>query len=272
MARPEKRGLDYFPMDTSWETNMKLIKARFKLAGVGCIVELWRAVYREGYALKWDEDTQLLFADENGIELEYLQKLVLFAAEKGVFSSEILASKGYLTSHGIQKRWQSIAVSSKRNNCSIDPEVCLIEVSPGNPPAETQLPPEETPVSTRESTQSKVKERRVINPQGVNYDSSTPGAEFEPTVGTHEAPPSGSFEPSLQEPRSARQVQASKPVPTSPTLDAGVKAAKAELSKTTAKEFILGAVREKRQGSGPPAVDDFDPRADDDFEPRAEGA
>jgi hypothetical protein len=274
MARPEKRGLDYFPVDTSWETNMKLIKARFKLAGVGCILELWRAIYREGYALRWDEDTQLLFSDENGIDLEDLQKLVLFAAEKGVFSADILAGKGFLTSRGIQKRWLGIAVSSKRNNSTIDPEICLLEVSPGNTPEETPKTPEETRKTPGESTQSKGKERRVINPQGVNYDSSVPEAEFEPTAGAPEAPPSGSFAPPNPAPRSARQDLAAKPVKPAPPLDAAVAQAKAELSQTTAKDFIASAQAAKRQPAKAPPItkpgDDFDPRAPDDFDPVAE--
>jgi len=30
MARPIKIGLDYFPMDTTWDIKMRLLKARYK--------------------------------------------------------------------------------------------------------------------------------------------------------------------------------------------------------------------------------------------------
>ena len=118
MGRPAKTGLDYFPVDTSWETNMKLVKARFPgFVGVGCVSELWRWIYREGYVLRWDEDTQLLFSAENGIALEDVQKIVAFAVEKGIFSREILEKTGMLTSHGIQKRWKMIATGKTLRSC-----------------------------------------------------------------------------------------------------------------------------------------------------------
>lgn len=107
----------------------------------------------------------------------------------------------------------------------------------------------------------RVEERRGISPQGANtiFD---PRAEFKPTVGAREAPPSGSVERQ----KSARQVQASSPVPPAPQFDAEVATVKAELAATSAKDFILGAVAEKQAKASPAPPGDFDPRAND-FDP-----
>jgi hypothetical protein len=158
MPRPIKSGLDYFSLDTTWDVKMKLVKAKFKLVGVGCIIELFKTIYSEGYALKWDEDTRLLFADENGLDLERLDEIVKFAIEKDVFDQGIFEREGYLTSHGIQARWLKISLASKRQNVNIERKLDLLRISSGYTPEETPKTPEETPEIPEFSTQSKVKE------------------------------------------------------------------------------------------------------------------
>jgi len=46
MGRPKKIGLDYFSMDTNWDTAMRLLKAKFGLLGIGCMVELYKTIYQ----------------------------------------------------------------------------------------------------------------------------------------------------------------------------------------------------------------------------------
>ena len=188
MGRPAKTGLDYFPVDTSWETNMKLVKARFPgFVGVGCVSELWRWIYREGYVLRWDEDTQLLFSAENGIALEDVQKIVAFAVEKGIFSREILEKTGMLTSHGIQKRWKMIATESNRKNSQILPEVNLLEF----PPEETGLSGGETGLSGGEMPQSKGKESKVKTRANIGSE-----AKLDPVFAAAEKSAPETYDPS----------------------------------------------------------------------------
>ena len=50
MARPQKEGLDYFPVDCYFDDKLKLLEAEFKLVGLGIIVHLWKKIYGEkGY-------------------------------------------------------------------------------------------------------------------------------------------------------------------------------------------------------------------------------
>jgi hypothetical protein len=160
MPRPIRSGLDYFPLVTAWDVKMKLVKAKFKLIGVGCLIELFKTIYSEGYALKWDEDTRLLFADENGIDLDKLEEIVKFAIEKDVFDKGIFEREGYLTSHGIQSRWLKISLASKRQNVNIERKLDLLQNNSGYTPEETLNTPEETPIIPEFSTQSKVKKSK----------------------------------------------------------------------------------------------------------------
>jgi hypothetical protein len=167
MARPIKSGLDYFPLDTEWDIKMQLVKARFGILGIGCIIELYKLIYHEGYALKWDNDTRLLFAASNHIDEKDLTDVVVFAIEKGVFSTEKYSALGVLTSRGIQKRWLRIAKESNRTIKTIDKTLDLIsEENTLNrlSVSETRLPIPDIPAKNElpvpESTQSIVKERR----------------------------------------------------------------------------------------------------------------
>jgi hypothetical protein len=136
MARPKKIGMDYFPVDTTWDVKMQLIKAKYGLEGIGCIIELFKTIYHEGYYIKWDDDTRLLFASENKIDENKLAEIVGFAVQKGVFHAGKLDKLGVLTSRGIQKRWLQVAKDSNRTTREIDKNIDLMK--------ETEFPAQET--------------------------------------------------------------------------------------------------------------------------------
>lgn len=136
MARPKKIGMDYFPVDTTWDVKMQLIKAKYGLEGIGCIIELFKTIYHEGYYIKWDDDTRLLFASENKIDENKLAGIVGFAVQKGVFHAGKLDKLGILTSRGIQKRWLQVAKDSKRTTREIDKNIDLMK--------EIEFPAQET--------------------------------------------------------------------------------------------------------------------------------
>jgi len=125
MGRSPKQGLDYFPLDTEWDVKMQLVKARFGLVGIGCMVELFKMIYHEGYALKWDEDTKLLFAASNHIDEKSLDEIISFAISKSLFHKGVYEKLDILTSSGIQKRWVKIVTDSARLIKTIDKELDL---------------------------------------------------------------------------------------------------------------------------------------------------
>jgi DNA-directed RNA polymerase subunit RPC12/RpoP len=113
MGRTSLKGLDYFPIDTTWETNVKLVKAKFgTLEGAGFLAELWASIYRENYYRDWTEETELLFADEIKRDVAWVHEVVEYCFEKKIFDRAIYDRKKVLTSHGIQKRYFKIARDS----------------------------------------------------------------------------------------------------------------------------------------------------------------
>jgi len=106
MARPIKTGgIDYFPLDVDWERKVRLFKAKYKLMGIGMLVTLLQEIYKEGYCLEWNEDTQILFSDEHSIDFEIMNEMVDFAIKQDVFNKDIFDKQNVLTSRGIQKRY-----------------------------------------------------------------------------------------------------------------------------------------------------------------------
>lgn len=171
--RPVKKGLTYFPFDVDFFDDDKLlfVSARFGLKGELVVVKLLCRIYRdEGYYLNWDEDTSLLFAKRVGDNCQhsFVNDVVNELLKRGFFDENIFKSFGVLTSRGIQKRYLAACETSKRKQILINPEFDLIfqnsgikRVNSGGNPDNSGVIPEETPVNSGKSTQSKVKKSKV---------------------------------------------------------------------------------------------------------------
>lgn len=188
MARPKKIGLDYFSLDTTWDTSMRLLKARFGLLGIGCMVELYKTIYQEGYYVQWDADAKLLFSTEHHIDLATLDAIVTEAVERGMFDQNMLKLYQVLTSRGIQKRWLHIMESVRRAKIDLDQRYDLITVKLIEPAQfdknveqiekegflheETIVSTVETRVNSVESAQKKRKEMKrnemKVNDKGAD--------------------------------------------------------------------------------------------------------
>lgn len=108
MARPTKKGLDYFPLDVDFLSDLKvrrIIKACGKEA-VHILVALLANIYRdEGYYVLWDDDLAFLVADEVGTKEGTVEELVKKAVQVKFFDKDIFDKYSVLTSKGIQSRY-----------------------------------------------------------------------------------------------------------------------------------------------------------------------
>lgn len=108
MARPTKKGLDYFPLDVDFLSDLKvrrIIKACGKEA-VHILVALLANIYRdEGYYVLWDDDLAFLVADEVGTKEGTVEELVKKAVQVKFFDKDIFDKYSVLTSKGIQNRY-----------------------------------------------------------------------------------------------------------------------------------------------------------------------
>ena len=121
MARPTKKGLDYFPLDVDFLSDLKvrrIIKACGKEA-VHILVALLANIYRdEGYYVLWDDDLAFLVADEVGTKEGTVEELVKKAVQVKFFDKDIFDKYSVLTSKGIQSRY--ILATKERKKVELD--------------------------------------------------------------------------------------------------------------------------------------------------------
>ena len=107
MARPEKDGLDYFPLDIdmNMDDKIEIVEAKHGLAAFGLIVRLLMRIYRTGYYTEWTEREQLLFSKRINVDIMLTRDVVNECVNEGFFNREMYEKYSILTSHGIQKRY-----------------------------------------------------------------------------------------------------------------------------------------------------------------------
>ncbi|MGF2092403.1 Lin1244/Lin1753 domain-containing protein [Enterococcus casseliflavus] len=159
MARPTKKGLDYFPLDVDFLSDLKvrrIIKACGKEA-VHILVALLANIYRdEGYYVLWDDDLAFLVADEVGTKEGTVEELVRKAVQVKFFDKDIFDKYSVLTSKGIQNRY--ILATKERKKVELEFKYLLAnEVNRSN----ISINGRNNSVNQGNNQQSKVKESKV---------------------------------------------------------------------------------------------------------------
>ena len=165
MARPIKTGLDYFPMDTTFDDNIELLEAEEGLEGLGIVLKIWQKIYKQGYYIDWEKDNVLLFSKKINSEITRVNSVINTCFKRGIFDKNMYDKYKILTSSGIQKRFFTALKSSKRVSISVVKEYRLVNGEyNGVFTEETSVNSEETSVianiPTEESTQKKVKKNK----------------------------------------------------------------------------------------------------------------
>ena len=158
MARPTKKGLDYFPLDVDFLSDLKvrrIIKACGKEA-VHILVALLANIYRdEGYYVVWDDDLAFLVADEVGTKEGTVEELVRKAVQVKFFDKDIFDKYSVLTSKGIQNRY--ILATKERKKVELEFKYLLTnEVNRSN----ISINGRNNSVNQGNNQQSKVKESK----------------------------------------------------------------------------------------------------------------
>ena len=127
MARPYKKGLDYFELDCYLDDKFGMIEAEFGDKGFAIVVMLLQLIYREnGYYCEWTEDVALLFGKNVGLGGDAVSEIVRAAIKRGIFDSELYDKYQILTSRGIQERY--FEAVSRRKEVEVKKEYLLIKV------------------------------------------------------------------------------------------------------------------------------------------------
>jgi len=107
MARPKKIGLDYFPVDVSWDQKMQAFDLLCKNDGITFIIYFWQAAYQTASG---EVDLSGLFgelmANKCRITTEQLEKILQTAKKIDLLYQ---TETGSWTSNGIKKRISSVS-------------------------------------------------------------------------------------------------------------------------------------------------------------------
>ena len=129
MARPTKRGLDYFPLDVDMDNDDKiaLIEAKYGLTGFAIIIKMLMKIYDNSYFYEWTEKEQLLFSKRVNVDINLLNDVINDCLKWGLFNEKVYKSAQILTSRAIQERYLEAVSRRKRveiprNHILIDSE------------------------------------------------------------------------------------------------------------------------------------------------------
>lgn len=177
MARPIKKGLDYFPFDIDWKKGaLEYLYCMYGILGVAVIkLSLEPRIYGgEGYFVEYNERSSVIFSKEFEDQLSVIDKrdkkrheiydeIVRTAIEYGIFDKEMYKKYGILTSADIQETY----VRAKEKSQRVEMESRYLLLSDVKIPKNVELIGvygEETPVSSPENStkESKVK-KSIVN-------------------------------------------------------------------------------------------------------------
>lgn len=127
MARPQKTGIDYFPLDVDMDQDDKilLIEAEHGVEGFGILIKLLMKIYKEGYFYEWTEKEQLLFSKRVNVDINRVNVVINSCLKWGFFDKRLFNEHSILTSNGIQKRY--LEATSRRKKVEIIAEYCLFD-------------------------------------------------------------------------------------------------------------------------------------------------
>ena len=160
MARPQKTGLDYFPLDVGFYRDIKVRKLMRSNGGgkaLAVYVVLLCNIYENGYYMVWDDDVPFMLSEILGFEEGTIHEAIKFCLSVGLLDKEMFNSAHVLTSRSIQSRYLA-AVRRRVRDVSdlpfIYPEL-LSET--GFLSAETELSNAERPLMPAQSARNKKK-------------------------------------------------------------------------------------------------------------------
>ena len=168
MARPQKAGLSYFPLDVDFfeDEKIQLISAEFGAKAELLILRLLCKIYKNGYHYQWGEDQCLLLLKSMGAvdcSREWVEEVIKGLVRRCFFDKGCFDSFRILTSTAIQNRY---ITAITRRVLKTDNMPFWLLSSQSTPetiinPEETPVNPTETLINPTETLQSKLNEMKV---------------------------------------------------------------------------------------------------------------
>ena len=204
MARPQKAGLEYFPLDVDManDERVEFLEAKYGVEGFGTLIHLLSAIYRNGYYLPWGEIQIYTTAKRINLPVTHLTNIVNLCITIGLFDVYLWETYGILTSHGIQARY--IKACDYRKKIKMVKEFCLITPDDGvkegrfqyiDAPKAVSL--RKTPISHRETIEKPVEVEQLSEEK--TPQSKVKESNISTTTTTPLYPPVEENEPMMDE-------------------------------------------------------------------------
>lgn len=190
MARPLKKGLSYFPLDTDFLSDRKIqrLSQKYGCNGISIYIATLCEIYREnGYYVNYNPD----FCFDIGFTLhlgeELVQEVIGYCVQIRLFDSKLMEFSQTLSSAAIQRRYREVY---RRNQPVITPDLQLSETMPFQGVIATETPvvaaktsiiATETPViATKTPTKGKGKGKENKKERTINStrDEKSEGDPF----------------------------------------------------------------------------------------------
>ena len=174
MSRPTRKGLDYFPLDTTILNNIKVrrIKREFGADAFLLYISLLCDIYSNGYYIEATDDYLFDQGERLGIAENKVLEILLACVKIGLFHEGFFTENRILTSESIQRRFL-LAIKKRSVNQPIDQILDLVS------DPETPVFDPETPSKQDLSTQRKEKESKVNLQQQQQHACEEPEKEPE---------------------------------------------------------------------------------------------
>lgn len=160
MARPNKQGLDYFPLNTDLLSNLKirrLINAQ-GVDAIAVIIELLCRIYGDrGYYIGQSDDIAFLISDalRGGVGESKVREIIKAAIAFDIFDANMVKDYGVLTSKSIQETF--FEAIKKRKGVQCDGRFLLVPVNSCINLVNVDI----NSINVSHNEQSKVKESKV---------------------------------------------------------------------------------------------------------------
>ena len=160
MARPNKKGLEFYRCNTNRYQDPKIKRLIFKHKSDGIAVWdfLLNEIYRvEGSYITYDENLVFTIADALKITEKNVSNIIHYCVEIKLFDRKIMEEYSILTSKPIQVFYKEAAMVSRRKVCNIPESIQLMQ-------EETQLmqkKTEETAEKVEEMPQQNITEHNI---------------------------------------------------------------------------------------------------------------
>lgn len=123
MARPKKKGLDYFSLDCDFfsDRKIKILKARYGADGITLYLYLLCEIYKNGFYIHVDEDFYYIISNDLSMNCDKVKQVLTFLLERSMFDKQLFQSDAVLTSARIQERFQlAVKERAKKNPIKVD--------------------------------------------------------------------------------------------------------------------------------------------------------